>query len=64
MSRNDIRFQKALSLPEFQRLYGIEEQCETALEKARWPDGFRCPRCRGYEHGLVYCRRLKPYQCR
>jgi len=31
---------------------------------ARWPDGFRCPRCNGHAHGLVYGRRLKRYQCR
>ena len=64
MSRSAIQFQKGLSLPEFQRLYGTEVQCEAALEKARWPDGFRCPRCQGHEHGLVYGRRLKRYQCR
>ena len=64
MSRSAIHFQKGLSLPEFQRLYGTEEQCEAALEKARWPDGFRCPRCQGNEHGLVHGRRLKRYQCR
>ena len=34
------------------------------MEKARWPNGFRCPRCNGHEHGLVYGRRLKRYQCR
>jgi hypothetical protein len=39
-----IRFQKGLSLPELQRLYGTEEQGDAALEKARWPDWFRCPR--------------------
>ena len=27
MSRSAIHFQKGLSLPEFQRLYGTEEQC-------------------------------------
>jgi transposase-like protein len=64
MARNRIQFQKGLSLSEFQRLYGSEEQCEAALEKARWPGGFRCPRCSGHEHGLVYGRRLKRYQCR
>ena len=64
MARSAIQFQKGLSLPDFQRLYGTEEQCEAALEKARWPDGFRCPRCGGHEHGLVYGRRLKRYQCR
>ena len=64
MARSGIQFQKGLSLPEFQRLYGTEEQCEAALEQARWPDGFHCPRCNGQEHGLVYGRRLKRYQCR
>ena len=64
MARSSIQFQKGLSLPGFQRLYGTEEQCEAALEKARWPDGFRCPHCNGHEHGLVYGRRLKRYQCR
>ena len=64
MARNGIQFQKGLSLSEFQRLYGTEGPCEAALEKARWPDGFRCPRCGGHEHGLVYGRRLKRYQCR
>jgi transposase-like protein len=34
------------------------------LEKVRWPDGFRCPRCNGQQHGLVYGRRLKRFQCR
>ena len=64
MARSTIQFQKGLSLRQFLRLYGTEEQCEAALEKARWPDGFRCPRCDGHEHGLVYGRRLKRYQCR
>jgi len=30
MSRSAVQFQKGLSLPEFQRLYGTEEQCEAA----------------------------------
>lgn len=54
MARSVIQFQKGLSLPLFQRLYGTEELCGGALEKARWPDGFRCPHCNGHEHGLVY----------
>jgi len=64
MARNGIQFQKGLSLPDFQRLYGTEADCEAALEKVRWPDGFRCPRCDGHQHGLVYGRRLRRYQCR
>jgi hypothetical protein len=64
MLRSAIQFQKGLFLPEFQWLYGTEEQCEAALEKARWPDGYQCTRCQSHEHGLVYGRRLKCYQCR
>jgi len=37
MSRSAVQFQKGLSLPEFQRLYGNEEQCEAALEKVCCP---------------------------
>jgi transposase-like protein len=64
MARSAIQFQKGLSLSQFQRIYGSDAQCEAALEKARWPDGYQCPRCQGHEHGLVYGRRLKRYQCR
>jgi transposase-like protein len=64
MGRNAIQFQKGLSVPEFLQLYGTETQCEEALAKIRWPNGFRCPRCEESLHGLVYGRRLKRYQCR
>jgi hypothetical protein len=63
MVRGAIQFQKGLSLSEFHRLYGSEENCEAALEKARWPDGFCWPRCAGHEHALVYGRCLNRYQC-
>ncbi len=45
MAMSRIQFQAGLSLIEFIQLYGTEENCEAALEQARWPDGFRCPRC-------------------
>jgi transposase-like protein len=64
MARNCIQFQKGLSFPRFNALYGTEEQCEAALESMRWPDGFRCPRCHGQDYGIVYGRRHKRYQCR
>jgi hypothetical protein len=43
-----------MSVPQFMELYGTEEKCEAALEQARWPEGFICPRCGANEHGLVY----------
>ncbi len=64
MAMNRIQFQPGLSLPKFIELYGTEEKCEAALEQARWPDGFRCPRCQGKEYGLIGGRRHKRYQCR
>jgi transposase-like protein len=64
MSANRIQFQPGMSVPQFMELYGTEEKCEAALEQARWPEGFICPRCGAKEHGLVYGRRHKRYQCR
>ena len=61
---NRIQFQPGMSLSQFLELYGTEEQCEPALEQARWPDGFRSLRWGEQEHGLVYGRRHRRYQCR
>ncbi|MEN9659047.1 MAG: hypothetical protein RL571_2512 [Pseudomonadota bacterium] len=44
MSVNGIHMQKGLSLPQFIQLYGTEQQCEAALQKARWAQG---PKCHG-----------------
>jgi transposase-like protein len=64
MARNEIQFQRGLSLLDFQRLYVTEELCEAALERARWPAGCRCSRCASHDYGIVYGRRLRRYQCR
>ena len=61
MARNRVQFQKGLSEPEFERLYGTEEQCRAAVVAARWPDGFVCPACGGREHSLIATRDL--FQC-
>ena len=61
MARNPIQFQKGLSLIEFNRRYGTEEQCHAALVKMRWPDGFMCPHCGGIEHSYSAARRI--FQC-
>ena len=45
MPMNRIQFQAGLSMPEFQRQYGDEAQCESALFAARWPHGWRCAHC-------------------
>lgn len=49
MSMNRVQFQQGLSMFEFVERYGTSEKCEAAVEAARWPQGFRCPRCAGTE---------------
>lgn len=34
------------NLLEFERRFGTEEACRAYLVSLRWPEGFRCPRCR------------------
>lgn len=64
MAMNRIQFQEGLSLPEFMRQFGAEDQCEKALESARWPNGFHCPRCENADYGVIHGRRHKRFQCR
>jgi len=61
MARNRVQFQKGLSEPEFERLYGTEEQCRALVIASRWPTGFECPVCGGKTHSLVKTRDL--FQC-
>jgi len=61
VARNMVQFQKGLSEPEFDRLYGTEEQCRAIVVRLRWPDGFACPGCGGTRHSLVMTRDL--FQC-
>ncbi len=63
MSMNRIQFQQGMSLVEFQRCFGTEEQCDQALRAARWPDGFACPRCGGTPHCTVRHEGRQLFQC-
>jgi transposase-like protein len=58
VARNKVQFQKGLSEPEFDRLYGSEAACREALRRWRWPTGFECPVCGGTQHSEVTSRRL------
>lgn len=64
MKMNRIQFQPGMSLNQFLDQYGLQEQCESALEVSRWPNGFACSKCHSsryssYRRG----RRVKVFQC-
>jgi transposase-like protein len=50
------------SLHEFRKLFADEAACRQYLARSRWPDGFRCPRCR-HEEALELPTRLL-WRCR
>ena len=35
------------TVSDFEAAFGTEEQCIAALRRSRWPQGFRCPKCKG-----------------
>jgi Zn ribbon nucleic-acid-binding protein len=61
MPMNRVQFQPGLSMFEFLQRYGSEEKCEAAVEAARWPQGFACPRCRGTA-AYAFRRGRQPYR--
>ncbi|WP_444900031.1 IS1595 family transposase [Microbulbifer sp. VAAC004] len=61
MARNKVQFQKGISLTQFLKMYGSEEQCFDALSRWRWPNGFSCPHCGHDKHCALAYRKLK--QC-
>jgi hypothetical protein len=63
MAMNRIQFQPGLSMPEFAQRFGTESQCAAALEAARWPNGFSCPRCGGAGHCVLRGGSCKVFQC-
>jgi hypothetical protein len=63
MGMNRIQFQEGMSLFEFFQHWGDEAQCEAAVEQARWPDGFRCPRCGTRAHCVLRVKARKTFQC-
>lgn len=63
MKMNRIQFQRGLSLSDFIADYGTEERCATAVESARWPTGFTCPKCGNKRHSSYLRGNVKVFQC-
>ncbi len=53
--------QEPISLLEFQEKFATEQDCREHLEKMRWPEGFKCPRCNNKK--AYYLENRKLYQC-
>lgn len=51
-----------MTIQQFQARFGDEEQCVRYLSRARWPQGFVCPRCGGGSRGYMKAKRV--YECR
>jgi len=63
MTPNRLQFQPGLSLSSFLKDYGTKVQCEAALEKSRWPEGYICPACESRCHCIVWHGEVKTFQC-
>lgn len=61
--RHRIQFQKGLGLLDFQKQFGSEEQCRSALQSLRWPGGFVCPRCGSGRHWKLQRPLLRCAEC-
>ena len=63
MAYNLIQFQRGMSLPEFLKCFGTESTCAEVVRRARWPDGFLCPRCSASAHCVIGAGARRRYQC-
>lgn len=63
MAPNPIQFQHGMSLPEFLQCFGTEGACADAVRRARWPNGFSCPRCSGGAHCVIVSGGRSLFQC-
>lgn len=52
-----------ITLEEFRQKFAEEEDCAEALFQAKWPHGFRCPRCSCPHMTKITTRRLPLYEC-
>ena len=50
--------QPELSLLQFKKRFGSERACQNSIEKMRWPEGFKCPKCEHPKASRIETRRL------
>lgn len=61
MKRENL--QRGVSMPRFLAQYGTEAQCLHSVIAARWPQGFRCPRCDAARHSVFERQGRRYWQC-
>jgi hypothetical protein len=64
MPQNKIQFQVGVSLPEFIKKFGTEDQCLSYLEQLKWPSGFICDSCKNRSCGTYQSVNRKVFQCK
>lgn len=52
---------EAIDLCELVDLYGDDQQCRSYLKHLRWPEGVRCPKCKGDK--LSWIQRREQFNC-
>ncbi|MFD0713731.1 transposase [Paenibacillus sp. GCM10027626] len=52
-----------LSFEQFSQIYSSEQTCCASLYSAKWPNGYRCPRCSHHIASTIHTRRLPLYEC-
>lgn len=53
---------ESMSLMQFQKEFGTEENCASYLMHKRWKDGFTCAKCQHREYYYIFTRQL--FECR
>ena len=61
MSKTESQLPYPANFEEFIQWFATESDCESYLERLRWPDGFQCPKCTASnawktERSLWHCR--------
>lgn len=61
--KRPVKFVGERTFDSLRILFNSEDECARVLFEARWPNGFRCPRCEHPHAYVISTRRLPLYQC-
>lgn len=61
---SDLATQPAITLAQYQKHFLTEESCFDYLYKMKWPEGYRCSRCRHDDCYTLTTRNHPFYECK